>query len=505
MLSSRLSYRYQPFFAHIRPTISLSHTSYHSSTEVQARSYAKMKRSAPSSKIGPKAKRPKPEVPEYHLTPSVKDEDGNIIWPAPLTQVEGARSFIRECVAAGQTTLIVPDKDADGLTSGAILRATLQLLGLPPERIHVHLLSRGTSVHDDVEREAMEAHDPGFVFILDHGSRQSPAAVKEPHRCLVIDHHYVPNDQSFPEGAQFVTACLSPPVATTSLLTYIICEDLHPDVEWRCDWLAVMGTMGDLGSTIKWEAPFPDMKHCLKKYTKKALNDGVSMLNAPRRTDKYDVKSAWDALMLASDAGSGQGEEYKANLLKLINNKRLIEARQDINLEVERCTHTPPKFSRDAKIAVFRIKSAFQVHPVIATRWAGHLNSKKLEVVMVANEGYLPGMVNFSCRIARSARARAAEEGREISIIEILEEAAGRTEAGDLRERMGESFARGHKEASGGIVPVAEFEELMKILGVGEKPEKGPDDESPRKAAGKKSIDPTQKNTLMNYFGAKPG
>ena len=41
-----------------------------------------------------------------------------------------------------------------------------------------------------------------------------------------------------------------------------------------------------------------------------------------------------------------------------------------------------------------------------------------------------------------------------------------------LRQRLGESFARSHKEASDGIVGTNEFEELMGILRVGEKPDK---------------------------------
>lgn len=58
---------------------------------------ASMKRSAPSpTKPGPKAKKPRPEVPEYHSTPSMKDETGDIIWPAPSAQIEGARKFIKE-------------------------------------------------------------------------------------------------------------------------------------------------------------------------------------------------------------------------------------------------------------------------------------------------------------------------------------------------------------------------------------------------------------------------
>ena len=124
---------------------------------------------------------------------------------------------------------------------------------------------------------------------------------------------------------------------------------------------------------------------------------------------------------------------------------------------------------------------------------AGFLKAKALEIVMVANTGYLPGMANFSCRIARSARARDLP----VNIIESLE-AAANLSTGDLVERLGEDFAKGHREASGGIVPQAEFEELMALLKVGEKPDPQPGSPS------KKRKDPSvQKNNLRNYFAAK--
>lgn len=41
-------------------------------------------------------KRARPEVPEYHLTPLVKDEDGEIQWPAPKAQMRRAREIILE-------------------------------------------------------------------------------------------------------------------------------------------------------------------------------------------------------------------------------------------------------------------------------------------------------------------------------------------------------------------------------------------------------------------------
>ncbi|KAL8730764.1 MAG: hypothetical protein Q9166_003834 [cf. Caloplaca sp. 2 TL-2023] len=241
-----------------------------------------------------------------------------------------------------------------------------------------------------------------------------------------------------------------------------------------------MGTHGDLGNTLKWDPPFPDMKEVFKIHTKKAINDAVSLLNAPRRTAQFDVHTAWSTLLSTSSPK------------EILTNPRLLSARAEVNAEVERQTHTAPKFSKDGKIAIFRISSAAQVHPVIATRWAGHLKSSKLEIVLVANEGYLPGMVNFSCRIARCARHREPP----VNIIESLKAVADL----DLVERMGESFARGHKEASGGIIPKAEFEELMALMKVGDKPDRAEEGTKQVKKTVEKS---PQKNNLKNYFGKK--
>jgi hypothetical protein len=34
------------------------------------------------------------DPPAYHLTPSERDEQGNIIWPAPQDRLDAARAFI---------------------------------------------------------------------------------------------------------------------------------------------------------------------------------------------------------------------------------------------------------------------------------------------------------------------------------------------------------------------------------------------------------------------------
>jgi hypothetical protein len=264
------------------------------------------------------------------------------------------------------------------------------------------------------------------------------------------------------------------------------------------------------------------MTAAFKKYTKKTLNDVVSLVNAPRRTATFDSLSAFEAICDTTEPA------------KVLTNPRLLAARAEVNAEVERCTHTAPKFSADGKVAVFRIQSECQVHPVIATRWvsklnygrhselsrvsfmnmsetcayipyftlqAGHLNSKALEIVLVANEGYLPDKVNFSCRIARCARGRDVP----VNIIEQLKAYASLPpEASDVEsspekapliERLGNDFARGHVQASGGIVKKEEFEELMRLMQIGVKPE-GKTQSSKSKSAGGAQ----QSNTLLTYF-----
>lgn len=353
----------------------------------------------------------------------------------------------------------------------------------------------------------MAVHNPAYIFVLDQGSRQSPPLIPDPTTIsLVIDHHYAASTSDFPAQSSHVTACASPPVATASLLTYTICTPLHPSVPSLTSWLAVVGTHGDLGTSLKWQPPFPDMTSTFKTHKKGTLNAIVSLLNAPRRTPAYDVLSAWTALTSPGAPSS------------ILADPRLLAAKQEVAAEVNRCTHTAPQFSADGKVAVFRIRSGAQVHPLIATRWAGTLKSNSLEFVMCANEGYKEGKVNFSCRVAKCAKGREVE----VDIIARLKGYAGLEPGADddgageeevekkvpvpLLERVGEDFARGHVQASGGIVGTEEFEELMDLMQVGVK-KAAAKKEGEEKSAGASSkkkggiIDSGQKNTLTSYFG----
>ena len=71
------------------------------------------------------------------------------------------------------------------------------------------------------------------------------------------------------------------PVATTSLLAYVLCHEMHPTLEDKVAWLGVLGTFGDLGSSVKWQDPFPDMTPAIKQHGGKTkFSQAVSLINA---------------------------------------------------------------------------------------------------------------------------------------------------------------------------------------------------------------------------------
>ncbi|KAI5121861.1 hypothetical protein M0805_001069 [Coniferiporia weirii] len=415
-------------------------------------------------------------------------------WPAPRLDIESAREFIKDCARNQHLTLLLPDKDVDGLSSGKIMHHTLTSLGLPSSRISVHFPSKASSIFQNDEREKMEAHNATRVICMDQGSRGGAPLVSsisksgEGVRVLIIDHH---ESDEFPNGALVVSACRSLPVATSSLLTYLVCLPLHASVREECAVPALLGVFGDLGpSAVKWgEEPWPaHLGDVVKRVTKRALSEAVSMINAPRRTAEYKVHDAWEAVLRAQ------------SLEDISKNPTFFAARARVNAEVERCTYAAPSFSKDGRVALLRIRSGYQIHPVIATRWAGHLRARNLQLVMVANDGYHPSGVhtNFSCRIVASLRK--LPEPERPNLIEILKEFARKVPDKDFLERVGGDFAKGHKEATGGIIFTSDFGKFVEAMEIGVKPD--PSNPTPR-VAKKRAIDPGQKTKLTSFFSPK--
>ncbi|CAO1630611.1 unnamed protein product [Sympodiomycopsis kandeliae] len=473
----------------------------------------------------------------------LKPIDPNSNWPAPGEQMQAAKEFIQRLLPDAKTNaleisqdrplIIIPDKDADGLCSGLILQRTLEHLGISRDCIKVHHLTKGTHVASASETERLKAYNATACVVLDQGSRPGPPLLGHGDQTpvLVIDHHFLKPGESGPEDALMINASHSPPVATSSLLTWCICRPFWGDQTQKAqdeiDWLAVMGTAGDLSVNVEWEPPMPDFTLEMKKWTKKRMGTCIALLNAPRRTPDFNVSIAYTSLLTSKTPIELLDPALNPNV------SELYELRQKVSEETEKCTHTAPKFSKDGRLACLFIDSAYQIHPGIATRWSGALRgAKNLQVIMCANKGYSPygTHTHFSCRRANAALKR----GENPNIIQILHDYASRDSGflkevvrveaelekagkGEIKEEQQEpplpqvkleddqeddadvkalSFARGHREASGGILPHALFERFVQLMEIGVPPNKSAanvDGKSPKK-------DASQKTKLTTFF-----
>ncbi|GAA5912997.1 hypothetical protein JCM6882_008893 [Rhodosporidiobolus microsporus] len=430
-------------------------------------------------------------------------------WPAPRTQMDAAKAWIRECVEGKHRILLVPDKDADGLSSSLLLSLALRALSHPPSLTSVYHLPRGVNIHSPVAQAGMLASFPSDdevgptrAIVLDQGSRPGPPLLPpEKAKVLVIDHHL---SSTFPAGAQVLSACDSLPVATTSILTYLLCCELVPSLaapDSPAGMAALLGVYGDLGSSkpVFDDAPWPArLAPVEKKLTKSALGKAVALINAPRRTPQFNVADAYAAIEKAAEEGGG-------GVKGILQDEKLLEAKERTSAETSRWQGAAPVFSKDGRIAVVKVNSGYQIHPVIATRWCGTLRkAKTLVCVMCANEGYTPNFVHFSCRAPRRSSSSSEGPSEPVDLIAFLRFLTPLCDAlsPGWSARVGEDFARGHREATGGIIPREEFEVLMRAVELGVKKEKGADARSspPKKKKKGGVIDPGQKTTLDAFF-----
>ncbi|KAG5220569.1 DHH phosphoesterase [Salix suchowensis] len=116
----------------------------------------------------------------------------------------------------------------------------------------------------------------------------------------------------------------------------------------------------------------------------------------------------------------------------ITNNRELRRLRFRINEEVERCSRAAPRFSKDGCVALLRVDSQYQVHPVVAIRWASRLKGKDLKMIMVVNPSHHPdpNLVSFSCRIPASLRKVA--ETAQPNLQQLLKGYAAKVDAGFL-------------------------------------------------------------------------
>ena len=79
---------------------------------------------------------------------------------------------------------------------------------------------------------------------------------------------------------------------------------------------------------------------------------------AARRSAEYEVETAWRALLASASPKELLSPATSAEV------RRLFEAREGVKAETARCARQPPTFSADGRVALVRISSGAQIHPV---------------------------------------------------------------------------------------------------------------------------------------------
>ena len=329
--------------------------------------------------------------------------------------------------------LIASHDDADGLSSAALLaRAWEAHRGTRPP---VRLVGRGENAWDDAFAAELDARAPSALIVADlgiAGRRPLPRA-----SLAVIDHH-VPTGS--PPDATTISGYGLEPTPSTSLLAWWAAEALGDVAD--LDWLAAVGLIGDYGD----KAAFPLVADARKRHGAGLLRETVSLVNAPRRAAAGDAAPALSLLLKAADpkdAVRGGHPETAA----------CQAAREEVKAATAEGRRQPPRFGRryGSAVAVIRLDSACQVHPLVAQSWTGRLGSRDAAgvIVFAANFGFQEGMVSFAGRASGEA-----------DIIDFL--ARHRPEGAD-RTRYG----NGHRRASGGTLPYDQWNALMDDLGFG--------------------------------------
>ena len=313
------------------------------------------------------------------------------------------------------------DSDADGVCAGVVWQRALERLGY--QNVQRVIPDRERNAWTPGNRARIEAAKPQALWVLDLGSKSEKVIADVP-TCFV-DHH---RPEGCPPGDTLISAYKWEPIPNTSLMIY---ELAKPLVEiGDLDWIAAIGTLSDLGE----KAPFDIINEAKKQYKAKWLKEATTLVNASRRASSYEPETAAQTLLNhASPQALVESDSSEV--------MRLKAAREEVKLALEEGKKAAPQFA--GNVALIRVHSACQIHPLIAQIWRTRLPKF---IVIAANDAYMPGRVNFSARSASG-----------VNVLQFLR-------AIELPESEG-NYGHGHDQASGGSLPVEVWNELLKKLG----------------------------------------
>ena len=344
--------------------------------------------------------------------------------PDPTPNIQTARnafSAFLDSTPQNKRVVCLHDTDADGIAAGAVWQKAMQRIEysncvrVVPDR------ERNAWTSENKRRVAQQ--NPESLFVLDLGNQ--PHDVVENIPTCFVDHHRPGQTRT---DQTLISAYSWNPVPNTSLIIY----DLFS--EWvdisDLDWVAAVGTFSDLGE----RAPFFLVEKTKQKYTAKWIKEATALVNATRRASQSNPEAGARALLKFDSPKElclSQDEDVQ----------QMKAAREEVKAALNEAKKAAPIFA--GQVALIRMNSKCQIHPLIAQIWRGRLPKY---IVIAANEGYMENRINFSCRSGNNTNVLQFLRGIEIS-------------DGDG------DFGHGHDGASGGSLPPARWNELLSKIG----------------------------------------
>ena len=335
-----------------------------------------------------------------------------------------AKAFL-ESIPKGSRVVLLMDGDADGLSGGKILEYTLRERGVATQPVFP---GKTEYAYSPRVVEQVRAAAPDYIVIVDMGS--SPENPYAPTPVLVIDHH---RPTGIPQDVVFCSSYKHRPVETSSLICYLVCEEIVVLEEQA--WIPLLGVFGDLGSV---EA-FPYLAPIVKRYGKTHCKRAVSLLNAARRAVACDVKTAYGALGVANSP-----KELVTGDHAVLERLRAYKA--EVKEAIDEAARVGPIFGGDT--AWIRCSSPCLIQGLMASRWANRLLRYR---VLASNNRYIPGEIVFSLRSQR-------DESQIAFLNEVLRDCA-----------VEGAYGFGHDAATGGKLSPRSFAMLMQRIGFEDK------------------------------------
>ena len=315
------------------------------------------------------------------------------------------------------------DVDADGIAAGVLWQRLFERLNRNFQRF---CPNRERNAWTESSRNLLKNAAPDALFILDLGSQSQP--VLEGIPTCFIDHH---QPEGVPPGDLLISGYAWNPIPNTSWMMWELAREMV-EVE-DLDWIAVIGTLSDLGE----KAPWDKIGEVKKKYTAKYLKEATALVNAPRRASHFNPEAAAIALLNHQNP-----KDLVLSDAPEVEELRL--ARKEVAAALQEGKKAAPVFAGQA--ALIRVSSPCQIHPLIAQIWRSRLPKY---FVICANDAYLPNRINFSAR---------AMPGQ--NVLEFLRSFS-------IAEGEG-NFGHGHDQASGGSLPPERWDELLEKMGFSE-------------------------------------